>query len=354
MELVDVRDTNGWQHDEEQDVAKDEVGREETHLGDLAEEFATRLGQSVPSKRVPLAGPPCYVRGIGAEFSGQSQGDDELVDETLDGNDSDHTGKRLGEVPTLEEVHDLEEDDEGDDGDGVCNSGEHSTELLAAHAEHGAHTTSHAEEHDGNTGVDSDRTECDKDQADDGVGRSNVDTIHVGVGLTNTSASVHEQVRQHGHSNPDKRTHNFSEEDVGELGTGCVAGELGRGVTKSLALETSKTGTGQTNEANPGRRVSLGVATRQPAEELAVVDEEVGPRELVRVEDEGRDTKGEQRDPEPEKPVTPCRQCSEEQNQQTTSTPVDRRAGETREEDTERHAGSRETTSSTDVAGTTV
>lgn len=354
MELVDVRNTNCWQHDEEQDVAEDEVGREEAHLSDLAEEFTTRLGESVPSKRVPLAGPPCYIRGIGAEFSGQGKGDDELVEETLDGDDSNHTSKRLGEVPALKEVHDLEEDDKGDDGDGVCNGGKYSTELLAAHAKHGTHTTSHTEEADGNTGVDSDRTECDKEQSDDRVGGGDVDAIHVGVGLTNTSTSVHEQVRQHGHSNPDKRAHNFSKEDVGELGTRSVARELGRGVTESLALETSKTGTGQTNEANPGRGVSLGVATRQPAEELAVVDEEVGPRELVRVEDEGRDAEGEQRDPEPEEPVSPGSQCSEKQDQQATSTPVDGGTGESREEDTEGHAGSRETTSSTDVAGTTV
>jgi len=100
--------------------------------------------------------------------------------------------------------------------------------------------------------------------------------------------------------------------------------------------------------------VRLGVAAGQPAEELAVVDEEVGPRELVRVEDEGRDAEGEKGDPEPEKPVAPSCQCTEEQDQQATSTPVDGRASETREENTEGHASSRETTSSTDVAGTTV
>jgi len=163
VELVNVRNTNSWQHDEQQDVAKNKVGGEETHLGDLAKEFTTRLGQSVPSKRVPLAGPPCYVRGIGAEFSGQSQGNDELVDEALDGNGGNHACKSLGEVPSFQEVHDLEEDDKGDDGDGVCNSSKHGTELLAAHAEQRAHTTSHAEEADGDTSVDGNGTEGDND-----------------------------------------------------------------------------------------------------------------------------------------------------------------------------------------------
>lgn len=335
-------------------MAEDEVGREEAHLGDLAKEFTTRLGQSVPSKRVPLASPPCYVGGIGAEFSGQSQGDNELVDEALNGDNSNHARKSLGEVPALQEVHDLEEDDEGNNGDGVCNGGENGTEFLAAHAEQGTHATSHAEEHDGNASVDRDGTESHNNQADDRVGRGDVDIVHVGVGLKNTGTSVHEQVWQNGHGNPDKRANDFSEEDVGELGTRSVARELGRRVAESLALETSKTSTRETNEADPGCRVCLSVATGQPTEELAVVDEEVGPRELVRVEDEWRNAEGEEGDPEPKKPVAPCRQCSKEQDQQATSTPVDRGSSESREEYTEGHASSRETTSSTDVAGTTV
>ena len=98
----------------------------------------------------------------------------------------------------------------------------------------------------------------------------------------------------------------------------------------------------------------LGVAARQPTKELAIVNEEVAPRELVRVEHEGRDAEGEQGDPEPEQPVTPDGDSTEEQNQKAASTPVDGRAGETGEEDTEGHASSRETTTSADVAGTTV
>ena len=50
MELVDVRNAERRQHDEEQDVAKDKVGREKAHLGDLTQELTARLGQSVPSE----------------------------------------------------------------------------------------------------------------------------------------------------------------------------------------------------------------------------------------------------------------------------------------------------------------
>ena len=123
------------------------------------------------------------------------------------------------------------------------NTGKDSTEFLAAHAEHGPHAASHAEEHDGNTGVDGNGTEGDKNQTNDGVRRGDVDVGHVGVGLENTNSGVHEQVRQNGNTDEDERTNDLSEEDVGELRTRCVARKLGRGITKGLALETCKAST---------------------------------------------------------------------------------------------------------------
>jgi hypothetical protein len=44
--------------------------------------------------------------------------------------------------------------------------------------------------------------------------------------------------------------------------------------------------------------VSARVTARHPAEELAVVDDKVAEGELVRVEHEGSDAEGENRDPE--------------------------------------------------------
>lgn len=352
VELVDVGDEQSRQHDEQDDVAKNEVGREEAHLSDLTEELTAGLGQSVPSEGVPLASPPSDVGSIGTELSGKSNGNDELVDETLDGHGGDHAGKSPGEVPSLEEVHDLEEDDEGNDGDGVSNRGKDSTKLLAAHAEDRTHTASHAEEANSNTSVDGNGTESNNNQTDDGVRGGQVSAVV--VGLDDTSSGVHEQVGKDGDGDEHKRADDLGEENVSELRARSVTRELGRGLAESLALETSEASTRQTNETDPRRGVSLGVATGQPSEELAVVDEEVGPGELVRVEHERRDAEREQGDPEPKQPVAPNGDGSEKQHEQATGAPVDRRTGETRVEDTERHASSGETTAGTDVTGTTV
>lgn len=99
--------------------------------------------------------------------------------------------------------------------------------------------------------------------------------------------------------------------------------------------------------------MSLRVTTRQPAQELAVVDEKVAPRKLVRVEDERRQAKGDESDPEPQQPVAPDCQSTEQQHHEHTSSKVDGRTSKSRVEDTEGHASSCETTTCTDVAGTT-
>lgn len=43
MELVNVRQAQSRQHDEQDDVSENEIGGEESKLGDLAEEFSSRL-----------------------------------------------------------------------------------------------------------------------------------------------------------------------------------------------------------------------------------------------------------------------------------------------------------------------
>lgn len=154
MELVNVRNEEGWQHEEQDEVAEDEVSSEEAHFGDLAQEFTSWLRERVPTERVPFASPPCYVGGVRAEFSGERKGNDELVDEALNGDNGNHAQQSLDKAKALQENHDFPEDEEHDDCNSVGNGGQHSTELLAAHAEDWTHTTCHAEEANSNTSVD--------------------------------------------------------------------------------------------------------------------------------------------------------------------------------------------------------
>lgn len=121
MEPVRIWDQQDWKHEEEQDVPQDEVGSEEPKLGDLAKELATRLGECVPSHGVPFTSPPGDVGGIALELTSKSQRDDELEDEALDSDHSDHAGQSPRENEAFEEHQNNKEDQEHDDSNGVGN-----------------------------------------------------------------------------------------------------------------------------------------------------------------------------------------------------------------------------------------
>lgn len=109
MELVNVWHAQSWKHDKQDHVSENEIGGEETKLGDLAKELSSWLRECVPSERIPFSSPPCYVRLVTLEFSGKRKGDDQLVDESLESHHSDHSQKCFGEYPSFEEEHDLPE-----------------------------------------------------------------------------------------------------------------------------------------------------------------------------------------------------------------------------------------------------
>jgi len=146
MELVRIRNQQDWKHEEEKDMSQNEVGGEHSQLSNLAEEFTTRLADSVPSHGVPFTSPPSDIGGIGLEFSSKGERDDELEDESLNSDHSNHTGQSPREAEALEEHEDHEEDKEDNDGDGVSNSSQNGTEFLAAHAEERSSTASEREE----------------------------------------------------------------------------------------------------------------------------------------------------------------------------------------------------------------
>lgn len=86
---------------------------------------------------------------------------------------------------------------------------------------------------------------------------------------------------------------------------GHVRRELLGRVAELLALVTGDLGPRQSAVADPRVGVVPRVSARHPPEELAVVDHEVRERELVGVEQEGREAEREGRDPEVDEPVDP-------------------------------------------------
>lgn len=294
VETVGEWDDEDWELEEEDEVAQDAVGGEETHLRRLAEKLTCRLGHSVETESVPFTGPESDVTSIGFELSSQREGDEQLVDESLDGGDGNQSEHGTGKAETLEEPKYLKEDNQHESGDSVGYAGENGTEFLAAHCEDWTHATSHGEENSADSEIDNDRTDRNDGNTDEGTGRNGGSGgWAVTAGFGDTGLGVDEKVWDQSNDDETQRTDDLVPDDVGNLRSWDVPGELFGWVAEVLSLVTCDSGTGQTAESNPGRMVGAGVSTRQPSQEITVIDEKVVPCELMRVEEVRADTQGE-------------------------------------------------------------
>lgn len=156
VQHVNLGDQDEGQHQEEKNVSQHKVGGEHVQLGDLAKELTGRLRDGAPAHRVPFTRPEGNVGLVRLDLASQAERDDQLEQESLDSNNGDHAAERLGKVEAFEDEHGQEEDQEHDDGDGVSDGSQNASELLAAHAEEGAHEAGHEEEDHQSTGVDGD------------------------------------------------------------------------------------------------------------------------------------------------------------------------------------------------------
>ena len=108
------------------------------------------------------------------------------------------------------------------------------------------------------------------------------------------SIAIRERLDEHvAHDHEDRhdgREDDLREDDRAPSSTRHVARELLRRVSQPLLLVPRDHRARETTVADPRVRVRARVAAVHPPQELAVVDDEVGEGELVRVEEEGRDT----------------------------------------------------------------
>ena len=129
-----------------------------------------------------------------------------------------------------------------------------------------------------------------------------------------------------------------------------VTRHLGRGLAQGLTFVAGDARSRETAEGDPGRGVRARIAAGQPAQEIAVVDEEVVPGELMRIVDKRRDAEGQQGDPEVHQPAGPDGHGGEQQHHQRPSAQVDGRARESRVQHAKGDPGGGEATAGTDVA----
>lgn len=95
-----------------------------------------------------------------------------------------------------------------------------------------------------------------------------------------------------------------------------------------LLLVTGDHGPGQSAVAIPATRLRARVTTGHPPQELAVVDDELGVRELMRVEHERRNTQRQHGEPEVDKVWRPDSHRGIKQEEDVPHSHVDARTSE--------------------------
>jgi hypothetical protein len=74
-------------------MGKQKVRAPQRHFDDLDDEFTSRLrhGSGSKASAVPFPCPPCAIRFVMFIFSGQENGDQDLLYRSLDGDDGNDT-----------------------------------------------------------------------------------------------------------------------------------------------------------------------------------------------------------------------------------------------------------------------
>lgn len=182
----------------------------------------------------------------------------------------------------------LEERNQTNQAQEMCKRRHNRRELLPL-LHHRAQEQRHKEQRQQNTRVPNDRTNGNNTDTNE---RTRVlSTILVGEGLD-------EHIRDDKDRRHANRPHNLREHDCSPTGTGNVTRKLLGRVSQFLLLVTGNHRPGQPTVPIPAARFMTRVSTRHPSQELPIVDDKVGERELMRVEQEWRDAERKHREPE--------------------------------------------------------
>lgn len=106
-------------------------------------------------------------------------------------------------------------------------------------------------------------------------------------------------------------------------------------MTEFLLLVASNHRSRKSTVSVPTARLGSRVSSRHPSQKFAIIDDKVGKGKLVRVEEERRDTKREDREPEVDEVWYPDGKRGVEEQEEIPHSHVDARPRETRVQDTE-------------------
>ena len=124
-------------------------------------------------------------------------------------------------------------------------------------------------------------------------------------------------------------------------------------MTQFLLLVTGNHRPGKSAVTVPTAGLRPRIAARHPTKEFPIVNDEVGERELMRIEQERRDAKRKNGEPEVDQMGNPNGQRDIEQDEEVSEAHVDAGSSKAGVENAEIDASRSETTTSGDISGTT-
>ena len=105
MHAIEIRHQHRRRKHEQQEVSNQEIARPKTELDHLDDVLARGLRERMRAEpaAVPFTGPPRAVGLVVLELARDKDGDQDLLDRTLNRDDRDQTENGVGRIPSLEE-----------------------------------------------------------------------------------------------------------------------------------------------------------------------------------------------------------------------------------------------------------
>lgn len=281
--------------------------------------------------------PPSSVGFVVFELSRQEDSDKELEDTPLHTDNSDDTEDGMGSVPKLKEPKQLKEDKHTGDGTEVSEGSHCGAKLVSIRIQLKAIISYCLLFMINDKTKTYTRTEEDGDQEESNQeghvpnNRTKSDDrnpYQTRLNLTVHGETLDEEVTDHEKYSQTDGADNFSNQNSLPRSPRHITRQLLTRETQPLALETSNPSSGQSTVTDPRVSMCSRVASRHPTNKFSVVDNKVSDGELVGVEEERRNTKTNNRNPEVDKMRNPNCKSDEEKNDEGTYTEIDRRSSE--------------------------
>ena len=224
------------------------------------------------------------------KFSRQEHGNEDLEDAPLHSHDRNQTQDGMRRIPQFQKPQEFEKRNHAHNRTEVRNGSHRRTELVGTRVE--TWTKENGDEEEGN---EQRHVEYNRSEGDDGDSQQSrlnlaIDRKRLYKQVTNDKdGGETEWSDDLAHHNRLPRCSRDITRQLSSAQSKSLT-HLFRRQAQSLSLETGNLRSGQSTIPDPRIRMCSRITPRHPSQEFSIIDDKVGKRELMRVEEEWRDT----------------------------------------------------------------